>query len=185
MNLPADEPTPPPVSLRRLGAVVRPYLRPLLFCGVLVTVQSAAGLIGPWLAGDIVDAALGNPSAGPLDRIVFLLVGVFALLGLLSYARIYLLDATSARILADLRGRLFTHMVCLTPAFHEQRRVGELLSRLGSDLTALQMAVTLEIPAGLQSVLGLVGTLAVLLFLHTKLTLVTLAVVPPVILLAV
>src|SRR5262249_32546831 len=57
--------------------------------------------------------------------------------------------------------------------------------RLGSDLTVVQHAITRQVPAGLQAAVSFVGTLIVLLVLHTRLTLVTLAVVPPVILLAV
>jgi subfamily B ATP-binding cassette protein MsbA len=173
------------VSLRRIAPLVRPFLGPLLLTGVLLVAQSGTGLLVPWLAGGVVNAALEQTRTVSLNSVVLALIGIFALLGVFSFARIYLLDATSARILTDLRGRLFAHLVRLTPAFHDQRRVGELLSRLGSDITMLQTAVTAQVPQGLQSALTLVGTLTLLLFLHTRLTLMTLVVVPTVILLAV
>lgn len=179
----ADEPLPP-FPLRRLGRLVRPHLGPLLLATLILILSSAAGLAGPLLAGAVVDAALSLSSLS-LQAVGLWLIGLFAVMGVLSFAQIYLLSSASARLLADLRGVLFSHLVRLPPAFHEQRRVGELLSRLGSDLSDLQSAITMQIPSGLRAVLGLIGTLVLLLILHTRLTLLTLAVVPPVMLLAV
>lgn len=176
---------PPAVSFRRLWRLVRPYLRPLLLATAFVLAGSIVGLVAPRVAGVVVDAALLREGGALLDRVVVLLLGLFALLGLLGFVRSYLLDATGARLLVDLRARLFAHLVRLTPGFYETRRVGELLSRLGSDLTVVQQTLTRQVPAGLQATLSFLGTLVVLLVLHTRLTLVTLAIVPPVILLAV
>src|SRR5262249_2587607 len=106
-------------------------------------------------------------------------------MGVLTFFQHYLLESTGARILQGLRSRLFSHLVSLTPEFYEMRRLGELLSRLGSDLTLVQQSLTSHIPGGINSLLNFAGTLVLLLILHTKLTLVALAVIPPVILLAV
>ncbi len=189
---PQAPPPPPPVSFRRLWGLLRPYLRPLLLASGLVLLSSAVGLVAPRVAGMVVDTALpGEGVRAPwdgtvtLNQVVLFLVGIFAVMGALSFARHYLLDATGSRMLTDLRGRLFEHLVRLTPEFYEVRRIGELLSRLGSDLSAVQSALTSQVPAGLQSVVTFAGTLVVLLVMHTKLTLFALAVVPPVILLAV
>jgi subfamily B ATP-binding cassette protein MsbA len=184
--MPADvQTTPSPVSFRRLWALVRPYLRPLLISTALLLASSGVGLVAPRVAGVIVDVALLREGGALLNRVVLLLLGLFAVMGLLNFARSYLLDATGARLLVELRGRLFAHLVRLTPDFYETRRVGELLSRLGSDLTIVQQALTRQVPAGLQACFSFLGTLVVLLVLHTRLTLVTLAIIPPVILLAV
>jgi ATP-binding cassette, subfamily B, bacterial MsbA len=186
MPSPSDLPaTPPGVSFRRLWELMRPYLRPLLLASVLLLLQSGVGLVAPRVAGMVVDAALVKEGGELLNRVVLALLAVFAVLGVLSFAEHYVLNAAGSRLLTDLRARLFGHLVRLTPEFYEARRVGELLSRLGSDLTVVQHAITRQVPAGLQAAVSFVGTLVVLLVLHTRLTLVTLAVVPPVILLAV
>jgi ATP-binding cassette, subfamily B, bacterial MsbA len=182
----SDNQTPPPtVRFRRLWDLLRPYLRPLLAATALLMVHSAVGLVAPYVAGRVVDAALLREASTLLRNVVLGLIGLFALLGVVSFGHHYLLDATGARLLTDLRGRLFAHLVRLTPEFYEVRRVGELLSRLGSDLAAVQSALTSQVPGGLRAVMSFLGTLVVLLILHTRLTLVTLAVIPPVILLAV
>ena len=73
----------------------------------------------------------------------------------------------------------------LSPDFYEKRSVGELLSRMGSDLTLIQAALTSQIPGGIQATMRFLGTLVILLVLQTRLTLVALVVVPPVVLVAV
>src|SRR4051812_12746916 len=98
---------PPGVNLRRLGGLVRPHLRPLLAAGVLLLLQSGVGLVAPRVAGMVVDAALLREGGALLDRVVLALLGLFAVLGVLSFGEHYLLSAASSRMLADLRGRLF------------------------------------------------------------------------------
>jgi subfamily B ATP-binding cassette protein MsbA len=132
-----------------------------------------------------VDAAVLRASTDMLNQVTLLLIGLFAGLGVLSFFQDYLLDATGARFLFNLRARLFEHLIVLTPQFYETRRVGELLSRLGTDLAVVQRALTSHVPNGVYAVVTFIGTLAILLVLHTKLTLVALGVVPPVILVAV
>ena len=136
-------------------------------------------------AGQFVDTALDSGSEQSLSELVGLLIGLFAVLGVLGYFQAWLLGAAGARLLRDLRGRLFGHLVGLSIDFFDRRRVGELLSRMNSDLTVVQTALTEQIPSGLQAVARFVGVLAILLVLHTRLTAVALLVVPPVVVFAV
>ncbi|MEM7201793.1 MAG: ABC transporter ATP-binding protein [Planctomycetota bacterium] len=174
----------PPVSTRRLLGLARPYVRPIALVTVLLLLGSSIGLAVPWVAGRVVDLAIDGGAAARLDRVVLVLFGLFAALGLLGYAEHYLLRATGSRLLRDLRARLFSHLLDLPPAFFLDRPIGELLSRLGSDLTVMQSSLTTNIPAGIQALLRFLGTLVVLLVLQTKLTLVALGVIPPVVLVA-
>jgi ATP-binding cassette, subfamily B, bacterial MsbA len=181
----ADPNPPAAVPLRRLCGLARPFLGTLLLVSLILVLGSAVGLVSPRVAGMVVDAALEPGGGALLTRVALALIGLFAIGGLLSFAQHYLLESAGARMLRALRARVFGHLVELTPEFYESRRLGELLSRLGSDLTLVQRALTGQIPGGIQAVLGLAGTLVVLLFLNPRLTLVTLGLVPPVILLAV
>ena len=172
------------VDPRRLLGLARPHLPALLLATLLMLVGSAIGLLTPTVAGRVVDAALLHGEVDRLNRIVLGLIGLFAALGLVAYLEHVLLRRTGARLLLDLRRRLFDHLVELSPGFYETRPVGELLSRMGGDLTVVQQALTHQIPGGLQALIRFVGTLAILLVLQTRLTLVALAVVPPVVLVA-
>jgi len=175
----------PRVPFRRLLALARPHLAGLLGATALMVVASGIGLAVPMVAGRVVDTALTESTKADLYRIVGGLLALFAALGVVGYFESYLLGATGARLLRDLRARLFGRLVGLTPGFYDQRRVGELLSRLGSDLTVVQGALAEQIPGGVQALLRFIGTLVILLVLQPRLTLVALAVVPPVVLIAI
>lgn len=172
------------VPFRRLYGLARPYMGPLVGATVLLVLMSAVGLVVPKLAGDVVDTALMEASGADLRRIVLGLIGLFAVLGVVGYVEYVLLGSAGVKLLRDLRRRLFDHFVGLSPGFYDERRVGELLSRLGADLAVVQQAITEQIPTGLQAALRFVGTLVVLLVLQPRLTLLALVVVPPVVIVA-
>lgn len=182
---PAENEARPPIPFRRLYQLSRPQLGLILAATVLLLFMSAGGLAVPKLAGDVVDTALEESSKGQLRAVVAGLIGLFAAIGLVSYVQGLLLGVAGARLLKDLRRQLFSHLLALTPGFFDKRRVGELLSRLGSDLTAVEGSITQSIPFGIQALLRFGGTLVVLLILHPRLTLVALLVVPPVVLVAI
>ncbi|MFT7074585.1 MAG: ABC-type multidrug transport system fused ATPase/permease subunit [Planctomycetota bacterium] len=172
------------VSFGRLYGLARPHLALILTATGLMLVMSLIGLAVPKLAGDVVDTALESATRTELRSVVAFLIGLFALMGFLGFVEFYLLGLAGARLLRDLRQSLFDRLVGLSPAFFDQRRVGELLSRLGSDLTVVQASITEQIPSGIQALLRFAGTLIVLFVLQTRLTLVALLVVPPVVIIA-
>ncbi|MEM9379566.1 MAG: ABC transporter ATP-binding protein [Planctomycetota bacterium] len=174
----------PSVTFRRLYGLARPHLKPILAGTALLLLMGLVGLAVPKLAGDVVDTALGEATRAELRSVVVLLIGLFAVIGLVGFVEYYLLGLAGSRLLLDLRGQLFQRLVLLSPAFYDKRRVGELLSRLGSDLAVVQGSITEQIPSGLQALLRFIGTLVVLFVLQTRLTLVALLVVPPVVLVA-
>ena len=175
---------PQPVPFRRLYGLARPHLPLLLSATALLLLMSLAGLAVPKLAGDVLDTALERTTRAELWNVVKGMVVLFAFIGLVGFGEAYLLGLAGARLLRDLRESLFAHLVRLSPGFYDRRRVGELLSRLGSDLEVVEASITQSIPFGIQALLRFVGTLIVLFVLHTKLTLIALAVVPPVVVIA-
>ena len=179
-----DNEPPAAPQLGRLFGLARPYLGPLIGVTAMMLLGSAIGLLTPTVAGRVIDAALIEGSVQRLNRVVLALIALFAALGITAYLENVLLRTTGARLLRDLRERLFRHLVILSPDFYERRPVGELLSRMGSDLTLVQAALTSQIPGGIQALLRFAGTLAILLVMQTRLTLVALVVVPPVVLVA-
>ncbi|MBI5368918.1 MAG: ABC transporter ATP-binding protein [Planctomycetes bacterium] len=184
-SAPPPPPPPPGPTLRKLLELVRPYRGRLAVATAVVLAGAAVGLVAPRVAGSVVDAAFLERNLSRLNQIVLGLVALFAVMGLLSFGQLYLIRSTGSRMLRDLRERLFSHLLGLTPDFFETRRVGELLSRIGADLVVVQEALTEQIPSGVEAAFSFVGTLVILLILHTKLTLVALAVVPPIVLAAV
>jgi subfamily B ATP-binding cassette protein MsbA len=174
-----------PVPFSRLFGLARPYARSLSAGTVLLLAGTGVFVLVPKQAGDLVDTAIQADLQGRLGQIVASLIGLFAVLGVVTYLQTWFLGSAGARLLRDLRGRLFSHLVGLSVDFYDRRRVGELLSRMASDLTVVQNALTEQIPSGLQAAVRFVAVLVILLILHTRLTAVALLVVPPVVLFAI
>jgi subfamily B ATP-binding cassette protein MsbA len=181
---PATRSAPPSVDARRLFGLARGHLTGLLIATLMMLVGGAIGLATPQVAGKVVDAALVDGDATQLNQIVVALLMLFAALGIVAFFEHWLIRRTGARLLLELRTRLFDHLLTLSPGFYSTRPTGELLSRLGTDLTLIQSALTRQIPGGIQALLRFAGTLVILLVLQTRLTLVALVVVPPVVLVA-
>jgi ATP-binding cassette, subfamily B, bacterial MsbA len=171
-------------TARRVVALARPYLAPLVLASAVVTLEAGVSLLVPRIAGVAVDTVIDGVDAARslarLDLVVLILVGLFAVRGFLGFAQSYLVRATGARFLRDLRERVYGHLIRLAPDFYEERRVGELLSRISSDLGRVQGTLTYQIPIGIRASLTFAGTLAILFTMHARLTLVALLIVPPV-----
>jgi len=114
--------------------------------------------------------------------LALLLGGLFALQALFSFLRTYLLSYTGERVVADLRTRLYNHLVYLPVSFFASRRVGELTSRLASDVSVVQTVTTGSITELLRQTLVLTGSVTIIAVTNTRLTLAMLAIVPVVVL---
>ncbi|MEM7655249.1 MAG: ABC transporter transmembrane domain-containing protein [Bacteroidota bacterium] len=164
----------------------------------------------PYFLGELVDAAtpgqdieLANPgrSAVPgevadnfsgvalpeltVNEIALILVGILIAQAVFSYLRIYLFAQVSERTMADIRLDLYQRIITLRMHFFEQRRVGELTSRMASDVTQLQDMLSFSLAELLRQFLTLIVGLVILIFLISgKLTLFMLAVFPIIIIAA-
>ena len=149
---------------------------------LLSTVTSMAF---PGLAGKILDASDqgGATSEGlfdldNIDSIAFLLLLVFAFQAVFSFFRVYLFADVSEHMLADLRQSTYRHLIRLPMSFFAERRVGELNSRIASDISLLQETFTTTLAEFLRQSLTIVIGVVLLLFYSWELTLVMLASLP-------
>ncbi len=139
----------------------------------------------PLVIGYLLDAAFELKDRGALDRIALVLLGIFALQGLMNFVQVYLLSSTTERVVARLREDTFAHLIRLSPAFFTERRTGELTSRLSSDLALLQSLLGTWVSELSRQVLFLVGGIIMLTVTNPGLTLTTLVVVPIVVVAAI
>jgi len=167
-----------PTPLKALLPRVRPYRGRLLVCAICLIVAAAVGLAFPAVVQRLLDAAFQKHDRALLDRIALLLVGAFALQGLMNFIQVFLLTSTAERVVAKLREDVFAHLVRLSPGFYTERRSGELTSRISSDLAVLQTLMATWISELSRQSLFLVGGLILLTLTHPRLTTTTLAVVP-------
>jgi subfamily B ATP-binding cassette protein MsbA len=167
-----------PKPLGRLLPRLRPYRGALTIASICLIVAAAVGLIFPQVVRHLLDAAFQAHDRALLDRIALGLVALFALQGLMNFVQVYLLTATTERVVAALRDEVFAHLVRLSPGFFTERRTGELTSRLSADLAVLQSLLSTWISEMSRQILLLVGGVVLLTVIHPQLTTTTLAVVP-------
>jgi ABC transporter fused permease/ATP-binding protein len=168
-------------ALRWLALQVRPWAGRLTVAFAAMLLAGAVTLLLPATAGRVVDAAVVERSLDRLEGVILALLGLFAFSALLNFVETYVLRSAAAHMLRDLRARLHAHLLSLPPSFFERERVGDLLSRLGSDVSAIGDVLTRNLVGGLQQALVLVGALVILVVLHPRLTGVMLLAVPPVV----
>ncbi len=169
---------PDPTPLRLLLPRLKPYRGRLALAAVGLVVAAAVGLAFPIIVRELLDAAFEARDRSRLDRIALLLLGLFAVQGLMNFGQVYLLSSSTERFIAQLREDLFAHLVRLSPGFFADRRVGELTSRMSSDLTVLQQLFGTWVSEFSRQILLLVGGITLLTITHPRLTLTTLIVTP-------
>jgi ATP-binding cassette, subfamily B, bacterial MsbA len=175
---PARRPLASTRPLARLLPLVRPYRSRLLIALAALLVAASAGLAFPMVLRFLLDAAFVLEDRAALDSAAILLVTVFGIQAVMNFVQVYLLTATTERIIATLRQQTYAHLVHLSPAFFAERRAGELTSRLSSDLTVLQSFFSTWLSELTRQSMFLVGGIIMLSVTNPRLTMTTLAVVP-------
>jgi len=169
------------------------YLRPYRgrFSAALASlfVSSLLSLSFPYLAGSILDAAVqhtkGGGSMAGADRTALLLMGILAVQAGLSFFQSLSFATAGQRSLVDLRRDTYARLISLPMTFFSQRRVGELASRLSSDLIQIEDTLITILPQFLRQTTILIGGIALIAVTSLQLTGIMLASLPVIIVAAV
>ncbi|OSQ28456.1 ABC transporter ATP-binding protein [Thalassospira sp. MCCC 1A03138] len=172
------------VSMRRILSLFIPYRKRIAAVILLMIMASAVGLAGPFLLRAIIDEAL---PANDL-RLLVGLVGGMVIVALLSAAvgayQVILMSRIGQAVLHALRVRLYTHLQSLSLRFFTGTRVGEVQSRIASDIDGLQSLVTETANELGRSLSAVVMTAIAIVILDWRLALFVLFVVPGTILIS-
>ncbi|MEM6326214.1 MAG: ABC transporter transmembrane domain-containing protein [Bacteroidota bacterium] len=166
------------VTLRRILSFARPYRRRLVLAIVLTIVSAAIGLVVPLGLKGLLDAVFTEQNRQLLDQLALGLLGLFALQALIGSFGRYLMEWTGERVVTDLRQRVYTHLHRLDLRYFTRTRTGEITSRLTNDVSRVQKTATDDLAMALQLAFTLVGSLALMVALNWRLTLVIGVVVP-------
>ena len=173
------------VPWARLFRYLRPNIGRFSIALVGLVMSSLIGLAFPLvIAGITTEVVAGGDSAG-LDRLVVILLGLFLIQAIGSFLQTYLLGVVGERVVAQLRGDLFGRLVTLSLDFHASRRVGELVSRLSSDVTLVRTMLTQTVTSLLSAIIGLVGSVIILFTLSPTLLFIVLLLAPALIAVAI
>ncbi|MBK8257266.1 MAG: ATP-binding cassette domain-containing protein [Polyangiaceae bacterium] len=167
-------------SLRRILALAKPESPRLIVGTLFLALGSGASLLFPQAIRFIVDRATGDGNSMALDSAALFLVLVAAVQAAAAAIRFALFTVAGERVVTRLRSDLFTRLMAQDIAFFDERKTGELASRLASDTTVLQNTVSVNISMALRFVASIVGGVGFLLYTSPRLSLVMLAIVPPV-----
>ena len=164
--------------MRRLLAYLAPYKLVVAVSLVLVLLVSALKLVGPILTKVAIDDYI---AAGDLEGLnLIALVYGLALMAqfVISYFQIYIMNMAGQRVMADMRREIFSHLQQLHPAYFDKNPVGRLVTRVTTDVDALNELFTSGVVTIFGDIFMLVGIMGVLIYLDWRVALVTFAVLP-------
>ena len=144
---------------------------------VFLLLTGATALAFPKLMGMLIDS-VKNKSYSDANNIALMLIGILFMQSIFSFFRLSLFIDFTEHTLANLRHSLYSNLVKLPMSFFSQKRVGELNSRISSDITQIQDTLTSTIAEFLRQLILIVGGVALLATESIKLTLLMLSVVP-------
>lgn len=156
--------------LAMLIPFILPYKGTLALALIALLISSATVLALPVAVREVIDHGFSANDATHIDR-YFLALMLFALLiGFFGAARAYFVNWLGERVVADLRDRIFRHVVAMDPTFFETNKIGEVLSRLTADTTLIQSISGAGLSIVLRSSIQFVGALALMAYTNLKLT---------------
>jgi subfamily B ATP-binding cassette protein MsbA len=144
-----------------------------------------SGLAFPLVIAGITSQVVNGGDPAGLDGLIGLLIGLFVLQAAGGFVQTWLLGVVGERVVAQLRGELYGRLITLSLDFHASRRVGELVSRLSSDVTLIRTMLTQTVTSLLSSTIGLIGAIVILFTLSPTLLFVVLLLAPALIAVAI
>ena len=167
-----------PVPWRRMIGCLAPYKRRLLLAMIGLIFSAGLSLVFPAVIRNVVDSVFTDADRGLLDAITAALLLVFAFRSLAAFVQNYNLSFVGEKIVVDIRQELYAHLQSLSIKFFTDRRVGELISRISSDVTVMRTVLTGNVSTLLQQSLTLLGSVAIMFWLNWRLTMFIIVLMP-------
>lgn len=189
-----------------LFTYLKPYRTKFVLALVCIALSAISTSVFPFLLGKMIDAAVPGaaqvmpaPGAGltqglgmeiksmnwSLNTIILLLFLQLTIQMVFSFMRVYLLTEVGEKSLANMRRDVYKKLLSMPMSFYTEKRVGELNSRIASDLSQIQDAVSFTLAEFLRGIFTLIIGLVFIFWISAKLALIMLSVVPVIAILAV
>lgn len=163
-----------------------PYKGPFIVGVIALALSSLTTLSFPYFAGLLLDIAsgTGNKYFSTINQVALVLILILLVQSVFSFLRVYTFSITSERTLADLRQGVYKKLIWSTMSFYDNSRVGELISRITSDVGQLQSLFTTTFAEFLRQILTLILGVGFISYLAPKLTVFMLLTFPVLVILA-
>lgn len=165
----SDKAVTQPLDWRRLIYYLRPYRGRMLVAIIMLAGSSAINLGFPLVIVQLLESVLKQQNSDLLNRLALALCGLFFLQALFTFGQSYSLNVIGERIIVDLRLALYRQLQHLSLDFFANHRVGELISRISSDVTQVRAVLTSNITQLLSSLISLIGSVTILFLLNQRL----------------
>src|ERR1700733_5336440 len=156
--------------LLALAPYVARYRGRVTLAFIALTVAAITTLVVPVAVRRMIDFGFSPEGIAMINSYFSVMIAVVAVLAFASAARFYLVMTIGERIVADLRGDVFAHLVSLSHSFFDSARSGELISRLTADTTQIKSAVGASVSIALRNVMLFFGAAAMMVVTSPRLS---------------
>ena len=157
----------------------RPYTKSLVFAFICLTLTSLVNLVLPLIVRNMINAVVVLKDSQILDGLAWDLFFIIILQAVFAVTHNYVFGFVGHRMTTDFRIEFFSHIQSLSLRFFQERRLGEILSRMNNDISVIQNALVSIPVALLRQSITLIGAMAIILYLNWKLTGLILLILPP------
>ncbi len=178
--------------MKRLLKYLRPYKWRVALALASIVLKAGADVLGPFLTMVAIDKYLAPAHQGPsmlgrwlsprpltgIAQIAAIYVGLIAFSFLLEYLQTYFMQWAGQMVMFDLRSEIFRHLQRMHIGFYDKNPVGRLVTRVTTDVDALNEMFTSGVVSIFEDIFVLAGILAIMLCVNWKLALITFAVLP-------
>ena len=178
--------------MKRLLGYLRPYRAQVLVALAAIILKAGVDVLGPYLTKVAIDKYLANrtvthswldrylssqPMTG-IAQIAAIYLGLLLLSFLFEFTQTYIMQWAGQKVMFDLRAEIFRHLQRLHVAFYDRNPVGRLVTRVTSDVDALNEMFTAGVVSIFEDIFVLIGIIAIMLNMSWRLALITFAVLP-------
>ena len=164
--------------MRRLVSYLRPYRRQVALAIAAIVGHSVVELAPPYLTKLVLDRYIVERDVAMLSTVALVYVAVLLVSFVLEYAQTWIMQMTGQRIMFDLRMQIYGHLQRLDVRFYDRNPVGRLLTRVTTDVDALNELFTSGVVSVFGDVFALAAVMVAMLLLDWRLALVAFAVIP-------
>jgi ATP-binding cassette subfamily B protein len=164
--------------MRRLLVYLRPHVAAIALAGAAILVSSLVDLAQPWLTQQAIDKYIAAGDAPGLARMAVFFLALIVVGFLAEYGQTFILQTTGQRIMHRMRAEVYAHLQRLELRYYDRHPVGRLMTRVTTDVDALNDLFASGVITVFGDLLVLIGIMAAMLLMNWRLALVAFSVLP-------
>ena len=164
--------------LVRLLRYLRPYKMAVAVSFLLIVIMAGLDLVGPYLTKVAIDRYIGRGDANGLGAVAGLYLAVLVAAFAVRFGQVWILQITGQKVMVDMRRAIYAHLQRLPVAYFDRNPVGRLMTRVTTDVDAVNELFTSGVVTVFGDLFTLFGIMGVMVFMNWRLALVTFAVIP-------